>query len=307
MAVTSPAGAVDPSDGKKAEGLFTEAMALIDDGRFAEACPKLEESQRLDPALGTQYNLALCEAKIGRYARAWHHMKAVEKLAHATGKRAREESAREKLVAFRARVVYLVVTSAEETVVVRVDGEIVDPESFALFPVEPGKHRIEASSPSKQPWSRDITVPGASGDGSGAAVEVAIPELPSIVRERPLAPPVSASRDGNTGRRTVGYVLGGVGLAGVATAITTGILVLDAKSTVEERCTPACADQAGRDALSSGRALLPINAIAWGVGVSGLIAGGIVLLLSPRTARPASGLTPLTGAGGAGVAWQGRF
>ena len=51
--------------------LFREGRALVVDGRFAEACPKLEQSQRLEPRLGTQLNIAFCHEQLGKLATAW--------------------------------------------------------------------------------------------------------------------------------------------------------------------------------------------------------------------------------------------
>src|SRR5437868_4120362 len=76
--------AVDPDQ------LFTEATQLINDEKFAEAIPKLEEAQRRDPGIGTLFNLAVCYAKVGRLAIAWRSFVQVEALARAAGKKQRE-------------------------------------------------------------------------------------------------------------------------------------------------------------------------------------------------------------------------
>src|SRR5687768_12013927 len=54
-----------------AEVAFDEAIALSEAGKYEEACSKFEESDRLDHAMNTLFNLADCYEKIGRIASAW--------------------------------------------------------------------------------------------------------------------------------------------------------------------------------------------------------------------------------------------
>src|SRR5436190_14534460 len=54
-----------------AESLFRQAREEMKRGEAAAACPKFEESYRLDPSIGTLLNLALCEEALGHSATAW--------------------------------------------------------------------------------------------------------------------------------------------------------------------------------------------------------------------------------------------
>lgn len=52
-----------------ADVLFDEGTALMNAGKYAEACPKLEQSLKLDPGIGGMLWLADCYERAGRTAR----------------------------------------------------------------------------------------------------------------------------------------------------------------------------------------------------------------------------------------------
>src|SRR5688500_18545046 len=59
------------SDKALAEVLFREGRQLLQRGETDAACEKFAESHRLDEALGTLLNLAVCHESQGRFASAW--------------------------------------------------------------------------------------------------------------------------------------------------------------------------------------------------------------------------------------------
>ena len=83
-----------------AEALFNEGRKLAASGKYADACPKFEASQKLDPGLGTLLNLAECYEKIGKTASAWAEYREAIPLARASG----SKDARSLLTLFAVRV-----------------------------------------------------------------------------------------------------------------------------------------------------------------------------------------------------------
>ena len=79
-----------------ARTLFHEARTLMDKGRHVEACPKLEESLRLDHGIGTQFNLAHCWEKLGRTASAWGLFMDAASASAAAGQRKRAKAAEQR-------------------------------------------------------------------------------------------------------------------------------------------------------------------------------------------------------------------
>lgn len=65
LALMSGLAAADPAD-----DAFKKGRELFKAGQYAEACVQFEQSQALDPQLGTLFNLGQCHEKIGKLASA---------------------------------------------------------------------------------------------------------------------------------------------------------------------------------------------------------------------------------------------
>src|SRR5215831_11151206 len=88
------AHAANEVDEAAARVLFGEGRRLAGTGDYAGACPKFEESFRLDPGIGTGFNLADCWEHLGRTASAWGRFLGVAAAAKAAGQTEREQVAR---------------------------------------------------------------------------------------------------------------------------------------------------------------------------------------------------------------------
>src|SRR6202023_3380435 len=97
-------------------GDVATAQVLFDEGRrrmaehdYANACPKLAESQRLSPAVGTEFNLADCWEHVGKLASSWAAFLDVADLTHRRGEREREQAARQRAAALEPRLGRLII------------------------------------------------------------------------------------------------------------------------------------------------------------------------------------------------------
>ncbi|RYE93127.1 MAG: hypothetical protein EOO75_05075, partial [Myxococcales bacterium] len=102
--VTPTAAAADPNDVLLAESLYQSGKQLFDAGKFADACPKLAESQKLDPAGGTALLLGTCWDRAGKIALASVAYQEALALARRDRRADREKQAAERIKALETEV-----------------------------------------------------------------------------------------------------------------------------------------------------------------------------------------------------------
>jgi hypothetical protein len=142
------------ADESEGERLFKEGRALMLAGRFAEACPVLEESQRVEPHGGTLLNVAACHERIGRVATAWAEFHDALAAARAEGHDDRRKLAEERIAALSPRLPWLVVTvtaeAADEGARVTFDGVEIQRIAWGKdMPIDPGEHAVVVTAPGR--------------------------------------------------------------------------------------------------------------------------------------------------------------
>jgi hypothetical protein len=186
LATASPARA-DRAQELAAQALYDKALELMKAGKPASACPLLSESQRLDPAAGTQYRLADCLEKTGRPAEAWKLYTEVAEASKKAGRKDREAQARERAAIVGKLLPRLTITVPPELanvdgLAVTRDGKAVPREEWNREePVEPGEHAVEVQATGKKAWRGTMTA------RVGATAEVRVPLLEAGAVVGPVA------------------------------------------------------------------------------------------------------------------------
>ncbi|HEX4516790.1 MAG TPA: hypothetical protein VGH87_28985 [Polyangiaceae bacterium] len=157
------------ADSATAEALFSEGRRLFAEGNYAAACPKFEESNKQDPAAGTQLNLAMCWEKLGKSASAWAMYMQVANAMSSSGRDARVQLAQSHAAALLPTLSKLAIT-APANASIRVDGVAWSAAATGIAtPVDPGRHTIDATAPNKPAFRRVVDVPG-----NAATITVAV-------------------------------------------------------------------------------------------------------------------------------------
>jgi len=292
----------------EADVLFREGKKLLKAGKIAEACEKLDASERLESSVGTLLNLGDCRERNHQLATAWATFRkaAVAARKARDGKREREARRREQLLG--PRLSYLDVRVPDGS---RIDGLAITRNGIELdralwnqsVPIDAGDYELAASAEGYAPWTEHVRI-----DREARRVEIDVPAL--VAERKPVAapPPVrvaaaasperaaerttgEAGRDRPapswlTGTRGVALALAAVGAAGIAVGIGYGLRGRHLEQQSDALCpSSTCNDPAGLSLNSDARRDGRIANIGFAAG-GGVFATAIVLWLvgGPRVA-----------------------
>lgn len=258
----------------RATALFEEGQKLVEAGKIDEGCTKLEESLRIDPAIGTRLNLADCREKQnklleahGLYARVVVEASALRDSVN----RSRVNYARDRMTAIgrrllRVRLHFSSGVTALDDLEIRLGGKKLERTEWSYIQVvEPGSVTVEASAS-----GRDTQRIESSGT-AGQELAIEIPMLTSPGNDTP------AKSSGF--RLRPSYIVAGVGGALVLTGIIIGFSAKsDYDDAVDATPTPPDVEQRVADARAKGN-------VGTVIGVVGLAAVGTNVYLFIRERR----------------------
>lgn len=295
-----------PSTGQPAldaTALFEEAQHLMVGAHYAEACARYQQSQQLDPQLGTLLHLADCQEKLGKTATAHRNFIAAAELAarrRTTGQAdPREQVAQRRAERLKPTLAQLRIVLADPQLPglrVTRDGELIEVTTAGTYqPVDPGKHNIVVEAPDHQTWSHSIPVEPAT------RTELAVPRLspsevalaPAPVAVAQLNDPPAPKSDVTPGagaahtQRLVAYGVGGAAVVGMGVALYFGLrsshFLSERKSACRssDSCSVGDSETYQRAQSADRRARSNAAAFNWTGALSlAALAGGVVLYLT---------------------------
>ncbi|MEP7125797.1 MAG: hypothetical protein ABJE95_33005 [Byssovorax sp.] len=291
----APATAGDKDLGG-AQALFVDGRAAMDRGDYPTACARFTASLALVTRASTLLNLAQCETHEGQLVNAAKHVSEGINLLPTDDERL--AISKERAAALARRLAHLTVKlSAAPPAAARLEIDGVDTSvSKALSGVaeNPGQHVIVLVNPGQADQRSLVDL----AEGESKTVTLAI-QGAAVAAPKPVVARSSS-------KRTLGFVLGGVGVAGLIGAGITGGILVSRNSAITTACPLKRCNAEGLSLIASTKSLNVVNGVAWGVGLAGL-ASGVVLVVLGRGEGAATAVGPTALPGGGGFQATGTF
>lgn len=292
-----------------ARNLAREALELMHQSRWAEARSLLSRAYALVPAP----TIALLEGKaleqMGRLLEARERYDTASRISATESSEAfvaAAKEATERLAFLDRRIPKIAIVLEQDEQdsripLVSLDGGPLSREQWAApRSVNPGEHVVSASLGGDVSVEDHVLVKEAETKQVYLRLRRPVPIAgwtPPLVAERPQP---------SNPTRTWAVVALGAGVAGLATGVTAGIIMLNAKSSLDNACSQGC-PASMEDDLSRFRTARLVSTVGYGVGAVGLATFGSLLLFGPRERSPEPVGTVRIGIGPSSAYLRGSF
>ncbi len=287
--------------------LFERGRALFIEGRYAEACPLLEESQRLAPGIGVLLHLGACLEKSGKTASAWAAFQEAADRARAEGDTERENMARTRANELRTKLSYLTLRVRNATgehltatgkvptgLDLRRDGQPLSISALGLeMPVDPGEHSVVVRATDLLDTTESVTL----AVGEHANLELLLAPKPKV---DPITPPAAVvprvttvklvpaprQKEPTSPWPYVAWTAAGLGGVGLLTGGVAGLVAYTKMQEARALCEGYSNNDCPRSSTQRQEdAHLPahISTVAVAVGAAGLAFAGGYWLLSRQS------------------------
>ncbi len=308
-AVTRLALAQDSESGD-AERLFREGAVALKHGEVDAACGKLQQSNSLEPAIGTLGLLALCHERQGKIATAVEEYRTVASLARTANQPERADIAAARVKELAPRIGHLELKlplSGPELTVILNDHRLSAAELSAPLALDPGPVTIRASAEHFESWAGTAVI-----GSTGGTTKLAIPELersepvrayepprpapsPRALPSRPRPAPARKPAEAKPSAPT--WVAWGAGAAGLGLGSFFGVRALSSKSDSNAHCVGNDCDADGVRLRSTALHQATASTIAFAAGALATGIGVYLYVSEPEQTHVAAQLTPAPNGG----------
>jgi exonuclease VII small subunit len=309
LAVPCRAQAQQAGTPEDAARLFKEGVDAQARGDAKLACAKFRGSLAFALMPNTLFKIAQCEEQEG------HLVAALRRWEQGLGMLPEGDNrlavARERAAAIERRVPKVrlkLPADAPAKTRVLVDGTEI-PSAQEPLNLDTGERTIVVEAPGYKPERLSIVLV----EGDQKDVEIALSPLQASEGPKKVTPPPPPPPPPSGGLgRTLGFVAGGLGLAGFVTAGVTGGILLSRDAQIRENCSPTRCNKEAWEAVESAKSLLTVNTVGFIVGIAGASAGVTLILASGGGGgggndAPKAAVAPVILPGGGGAAVSGRF
>jgi hypothetical protein len=198
---------------------------------------------------------------------------------------------------------------------VDMDGQpLLDRLDGSAVPLDPGEHHFQLTAPGGIVVDKIIVLHESEKDRHEHVVMGAAAPVPGPAPGPPPTPRPS-EEDPGASRKTISYVVAGVGVVGLAVgAVFGGLAISSASSSKSECSTSSCGPAAFTKSQSDYNGANTdgtISTVAFIAGGAALVAGGILFFTAPKAASSGSGsvwqLSPAVGSTGVGLTVKGSL